>query len=191
MAGANGGPLPEAPAPTGSDSDALDSYIEANLDRFTEGSLRAAAERAGFSGDEIEKAIRRAGARRQTAPLAARARRIVLAAYAITYLVLVVGLVGRRDYSSDGGLLTLVLTIALGIALAIGLWWIGRRRTSAGLGTLLALPLVLLIAIGGICSFTSGSPFAFLDQVISGTSGPPGPPPDPALDPASVEPAMP
>jgi hypothetical protein len=175
MTGANGGSLPAVPRPTSEGAGAIDAYIEANQDRFTPDALEAALVAAGHDREAANAAIRRVASRRAAGAAKGRARRVVVIAYGLVYLVLVAGLLGGPYNYGEGTIGAVILTIMLGIALAIGLWWIGRRRTSASMGGLLVLPLVLLIAIGGICSFSSGSPFILLRQDMGDETGPTAP----------------
>jgi uncharacterized membrane protein (UPF0136 family) len=194
MAGASGGSRPAAPEPSSSDAAALDRYVEANRDRYTRDALEAALLAAGHSHEEVQAALRRAEARIDVAPTMRRARRVILIAYGLTYLVLAVGIIGYYGSDSAGIIETLILTISLGTSFAIALWWLRRRRQRAGLVGLVALPLVLLVAVAGTCMFTTWTPFLLIEQMTSGRpafEGAPGPAPDataPGPAPAPTQP---
>lgn len=139
-------------------------YFSEHLDEYTPDALRQAATQSGFSPDEIEAAYAQAVERNrkdaQTRPLRTRARWIVLAAYGLVYAVLAVAfLTGNQAYGA--GVIALgVLTVVLAIALGISFLWLRRRRASSdsmqgALMTLLAVPLVLLVAVTGLCVVTA------------------------------------
>jgi hypothetical protein len=149
---------------------ALSDYFVAHTDRYTPDALRQAASEAGFGPDEIEEAFGRSAAVRRDLeslmPVRRRARWIVLAAYGLVYAVLGVALV-TSPYSYGAGVIELViLSVVLGVALLISIVWIRRRRRASprlegALMTMLVLPIVLLVAVAGLCIATT-QPFRVL-----------------------------
>jgi len=163
-----------APAPRRGDSgfDAsfrpqiLHQYFWSNRDRFTEAALTAAAQSSGYTPDEIATAIASVAKRRAdeaaARPVKARARRYVLAAYGITFLVFAFALL--RPTAPDHSFAPVALGIlgfTMLIALLLGLAWVAGRRPSAeraegALGVMLAVPFVLLVVVAGLCVVTTG-----------------------------------
>jgi len=148
---------------------ALSEYFAKGADEYTPEALRRAASESGFSPDEIEQAYARAEERRRAndsvRPIRRRARRVVLAAYGLVYLVFAVLFLTSSNRYGGGVIALIILTIVLGIALLISVAWVNRRRPTAeqlegALATMLALPLILLVAVAGLCVASSG-PGAF------------------------------
>jgi hypothetical protein len=147
----------------------LSEYFAKGADQYTPEALRRAASESGFSPDEIEQASARAEGRRRAddsvRPIRQRARRIVLAAYGLVYLVFAVLFLTSSNRYGGGIIALIILTIVLGIALLISVTWVNRRRPTAeqlegALLTMLALPLVLLVTVAGLCA-ASARPTAF------------------------------
>ena len=167
-----------APAPRRGDSgfDAsfrpqiLHEYFWSYRDRFTEAALAASAQTSGYTPDEIAAAITSVARRRAdeaaAKPVRARARRYVLAAYAITFVLFAIAFL--RPSAPESGYLRGIGPIALGIlgftmviALLLGLAWVRSRRPPAeraesALGLMLAVPFVLLVLVAGLCVATTG-----------------------------------
>jgi len=156
MTGPNGGPAPSAPAPTEwRGTSLLESYVEANRDRYTPEALEAAMVAAGHDAEAAKAAIRRVDARRDAAPVVASARRTVYVAYGLTYLVLVMALLAAPSLYGAGVIAAGILTIVMGVALAISRYWLTRRGAPLGFGALVSLPLILLVIVGGACYATT------------------------------------
>jgi cation transport ATPase len=143
----------------------LTEYFADNQASMTHDALGRQASAKGYSEAEIEAASSAAEARR--APDAAarsRARRVILGLYLVTYLVLSAGMLMSNAFYGVGTIGLLILAVALAIALAISLAWIRRRHLDAGhdgaMATLVALPLVLLVGVAGLCLYTTG-PYLF------------------------------
>lgn len=146
----------------------LHEYFWSNRDRFTEAALVAAAQTSGYTADEIAAATGSVAKRHadETAakPVKARARRFVLAAYGITFLVFAIAFLRPGTSQAayvGGGALLLILAVAMLIALSLGLAWVASRhpaaeRAEAALGVMLAVPVVLLIVVAGLCAVTTG-----------------------------------
>jgi len=167
-----------APAPRRGDSgfDAsfrpqiLHEYFWSNRDRFTEAALAAAAQSSGYTPDEIATAIasvvRRRADEAAARPVKARARRYVLAAYGITFVVFAFALLrptapDNSYYRGFGPVALGILGFTMLVALLLGLAWVGGRRPSAeraegALGVMLAVPFVLLVVVAGLCVVTTG-----------------------------------
>jgi|RhiMetdeSRZDD1v2_1073273.scaffolds.fasta_scaffold536726_3 hypothetical protein len=149
-------------------------YMWVNRDRFTEEALAAAAQAAGYTPEEIAMAARSVAKRRAdeaaAKPVRARARRYVLGAYAITFLVFAIAFLRPNTsdalyYQGMGTFALGILGITMLIALVLGLVWIGGRRPSAeraeaALGVMLSVPFVLLVVVAGLCLATTG-PYIF------------------------------
>jgi hypothetical protein len=152
----HGDPIPPAPAPTEwRGTSLLESYVEANRDRYTPEALEAAGVAAGHDAEAVRTAIQRVGARRAAAPVNDRARGIVYAAYGLTYFGLAAALLGAPNMYGAGPIAAGILTVVLGVAFAISRYWMVRRSAPLGLGALLSLPLVLLVIVGGACYATT------------------------------------
>ena len=164
---------PDAPAPsadsrtvtpTGGHAERVATvvrYLESNRDRFTEEALMEAARGRGYPEDVLEEARARARASAGAPPLGHRARRWIQIAYLLTFAVLTVGMLAS-EYSRRYGAAyvgTVVLAVALGLALLISLWWLrwqGSKvgRSAAGAAVLLSIPVVLLVVVAGSCLAT-------------------------------------
>jgi hypothetical protein len=160
-------PEPAEPPPsttTSSRADqvsALAAYLAANHGRFTDEALDQAALDAGYPKDVLAEARAARGADPAVA-IRQRARRWVLAAYGITFLLLLVGMFANPAAGRYGGSVigAIVLTLTLGLALAIALFAVRRSRPStAGTGAMvmtgiLAIPVILLVVVAGLCVAT-------------------------------------
>ena len=152
------GPPPAFP---GQPVESLARYLEMNRDRFTDEALGRAARDAGYPDAEIDQARARVRARAAAAPVRALATGAVLGAYLITYAVLVAGMFASEYSRRYGGHVigAVILAALLGLALLISLWWLRDRagkmnEAAAGLAALLSVPLVLLVAVAGLCIST-------------------------------------
>jgi hypothetical protein len=156
MTGTDGDPIPPAPAPTEwRGPSLLESYVEANRDRYTPEALEAAMVAAGHEPEAARSAIRGVDARRAAAPANARARRVVYVAYGLTYLALVIGLLSLDSPYGGSVIAAGILTVVLGIAFAISYFWLTRRGAPLGIGALLSVPLIMLVIVGGACYATT------------------------------------
>lgn len=150
---------PEAPPPSEWGTKGVDAYIEASFDKFTPEALTAALLAAGHDAAAIAAALERAAARQVSAPVRNRARTVIRAAYALTYLVLLVGLLAGPSMYGLGFVAAIILTVLLGFAFVIAAWWVGRGDAPLGFAGLLSVPVILLVVVGGACMFTTGTPF--------------------------------
>ena len=167
MTGDTRPPAPaDAPPPATSTSradqvTALAAYLVANRGLFTDEALDQAALDGGYPKDVLAEARARAGAD-PTPAIRQRARRWVLAAYGVTFLLLVLGMFANPAARSYGGNVigTMILAFSLGLALAIALWVVRRARpspdvTGATVMTgILAIPILLLVIVAGMCVAT-------------------------------------
>lgn len=147
----------------------LEGYLWSNRDKFTEAALAHAAEAAGYGPEEIAAAAQAVARRRAdeaaAKPVKARARRYILAAYGITFLLFAIAFLRPTATQSPyvgGSLLLGILAFAMLIALLLGFVWVAARRPSAeraegALGVMLAVPFVLLILVAGLCLATTSS----------------------------------
>jgi cation transport ATPase len=136
-------------------------YIERNQARFTEEALVQAARGRGYAEDVVEEARARARANTASAPMKQRARRWILIAYLVTFAVLAIGMFTSPSGGQYGaGLIgTVVLAVTLALAFLLSMGWLGwRGRQTGGPPTgiviLLSIPVVLLIAVAGVCVAT-------------------------------------
>jgi hypothetical protein len=159
-------PTADAPPPAASTSRteqvaALAAYLAANHGRFTDEALEKAALDRGYSSDVLAEAR----AARPADPgdaIRRRARRWVLAAYGITFVLLLIGMFANPAARTYGGNVigAIVLALALGLALAIALFVVRRSRPgSAETGAMvmtgiLAIPVILLVVVAGLCVAT-------------------------------------
>ena len=138
------------------------SYLETNRARFTEEALVQAARSRGYTEDVVEEARLRARAIQDSAPTRLRARRWIVAAYALTFATLTIGMVIKGTAPGYGGMTgpgTLTLAVSLGLALLLSLGWLRSRRGHVGDGAtglivLFSVPLVLLVTVAGVCVAT-------------------------------------
>jgi hypothetical protein len=161
MTGPTEDPAPSAPTPTEwRGSSLLESYVEANRDRYTPEALATAIVAAGHDAEAARAAIGRVDARRVAAPVNKQARQLVYAAYGVTYVALVLGLLGADIMYGAGGFAAAILTVVLGVAFAISRHWLTRRSAPLGFAALVSVPLVLLVIVGGACFATTLGPSA-------------------------------
>lgn len=140
---------------------ALAAYLAANHGRFTDEALETAALDAGYPKDVLTEA-RAARAADPAFAIRQRARRWVLAAYGIVFLLLLLGMFINPAARTYGGSVigAIVLALTLGLALAIALFVVRRSRpntaeTGAMVMTgILAIPIVLLVVVAGLCVAT-------------------------------------
>lgn len=138
--------------------DQLASWVEANRTKFTEAALERSALETGYTKAEFDEAVRlasrREGERQVIKPLKGRARLMVLLGYGLVWLLFGTQfLFGPEPYLST---YQLILTMSLLVAIAISLAWIHVRRPDPdrigrALAILLAVPVVLLVAVAGLC----------------------------------------
>jgi hypothetical protein len=147
----------------------LAAYFVDHAGRFTPEALHQAARDGGFSPEEIEAADARAvtalTAAEATRPTRTLARRVVLVVYGLVYAAFAVALVTSSSLYGAGVIALVILTIVLGIALWVSLAWINRRgrktvNPDGALATMLVVPVVLLVAVSGLCVATT-RPFGF------------------------------
>jgi hypothetical protein len=158
-------PIQPTPDPGQDRVVALAAYFEQHRGAFTPEALRSAAEATGYTPAEIEAALdRTAGqaSRQAIGQVRSRARFIVLGTYGLVYVILAMALLSapNLDIYAAGEFALIVLTVVLGVALLISIWWVNSRgRPTAGLeGALMAMlvgPLILLVAIAGLCVATT------------------------------------
>jgi hypothetical protein len=140
---------------------ALAAYLAANQGRFTDAALEQAALDAGYPKDVLAEA-RAARAADPAVAIRQRARRWVLAAYGITFVLLLLGMFANPAARAYGGSVigAIVLALTLGLALAIALFVVRRSRpniaeTGAMVMTgILAIPVILLVVVAGLCVAT-------------------------------------
>jgi len=155
---------PPPSATSGSRADqvsALAAYLVANHGRFTDDALERAALDAGYPEDVLTEA-RAARSADPAVAIRERARRWVLAAYGITFVLLLLGMFINPAARTYGGSVigAIVLALTLGLALAIALFAVRRSRPNiAATGAMvmtgiLAIPIILLVVVAGLCVAT-------------------------------------
>jgi len=161
---------PEAPpGQPGWIGDPLRAWFAANRGMFTDEALVAAAIGAGHPEDVVRAALERVVDAEVSAPVRARARKLITLLYIGGYLVLSGGMVlglGTNAGLGPGPMIpvigTVFLTITLGFAFVVSRVWLGRRvRATAATGALpmlLSVPVVLWLGVSGLCVW-SGLPF--------------------------------
>jgi len=148
---------PAGPAWAGTPADRVDAlsrYMASHAERFTAEALRQAALEAGYTPEEIAAASDRVDRAAAVRPIRARARWIVLGAYALVWVLFAMVYLAR-DFAY-GPVYQGVLTISLLITLGISLLWLRWRRpdpSTVGRATavFLALPVMLLVGVAGLC----------------------------------------
>ena len=137
----------------------LQAYLEANRGRYTDDALTDALVKAGYTAESVRSELKRLAQRDAAVPIRARARWIVIALYAVGYVVLVAAMLTNptTGLSGAGAIGTVVLTIALGGAFVIAMLWL--RRIAGSLALFIALPAVLWLIVTGLCVAT-GLPFS-------------------------------
>lgn len=150
----------EPSAPTAWDQ-SLEEYFLRNRNTFTPEALTRAASVAGYTPEQIESAMLLAEARERgqdaIGPVRSRARIIVLLGYALVWVFFAIQFLvipSQNSYMGPG--LQTVLSISLLVALGLSLAWVYRMRPDAdrvgrALAILLTVPLLLLIAVAGLC----------------------------------------
>jgi len=167
-------PVPEPPTPLADGSgppadiwvrpktaDGLAWWIFDHRASFTDDALERAAIAAGYSVEAYRSARDRVDARIASTealrPVRSSAKRLVILAYAAVWAAFGLAFLSRADAPySYAGPLHAVLTVALIIGLAVSLLIIRRGRPEAGrpgraLLVFLAMPVILLIGVAGLC----------------------------------------
>ena len=156
--------LPGAPQDGEARREALATYLRTNGDAYTPDALAGAARAAGYTETEIAAALAQAGriAPGTTPEQRARARRLVVVIYAVTYLVF--GFLFLRPSPNNnygaGPIALIILAVSMGLMLLLSFWSIRRSspRTTTASGIVTALlvgPLILLVAVSGLCVATT------------------------------------
>jgi hypothetical protein len=142
-------------------ADALAEWVVAQRPSFTDAALERSAAAAGYTHEEFVSAASVADARMAEraalVPIRSTATRVVLIAYAIVWALFAVPyLLLAGSTLGAGPVLQWILTVALGITLAISLIVVrtGRpdpSRVPRAMVILLALPIVMLVGVAGSC----------------------------------------
>lgn len=155
------GELPQVPPSSPHGTKGLERYLDTNRGRFTDEALSAAAIAAGWDQSAIEAAFEASRGRTASAPIRARARRITQFLYLAGYVVLVAAMILNPAARAYGGAVigTVVLTVAMLIAFALGRLWynrkgVSRAMTGTDLSVLLLVPVILWLVVAGICVAT-------------------------------------
>ena len=150
--------------PTNDRVASLSEYFVAGAERYTPEALQRAASESGFTPDEIDEAYRRVLDRQRDEEMARPVRRrsywIVLAVYGLVYAAFAVVFLENENRESFGAVALAILTFMLGVALLISIRWVRGRRPAVeqmqrAMLTMLALPLVLLVSVAGLCVATT------------------------------------
>ena len=143
-------------------TEALAAWVADQRGAHTMAALERSALESGYTQADFDEAVRLAGKvereREVIKPLRRQARLIVLLGYALVWVFFAVQyllLPAPESYAGGSGLQT-ILTIALLVTVGISLIWIAMvkpdpDRASRALTILLAVPLVLLIGVAGLC----------------------------------------
>ncbi len=140
--------------------DQLAAWVTSNRSAYTDAALGRAAEAGGYTAEEIAAALELATSlehdREAIKPIRSKAKRAILAAYGIVWLLFAIPyLLGPTHYGSGPvlqGILTVSLLVGLGIS-AVFLRVIHPDPDRAGraLAILLVIPVVVLVGITGLC----------------------------------------
>lgn len=147
------GTPPEA-APT---EERLQAYVDANAGRFTDEAITAELVRAGYAPDAIRAVLAEAAARGQVMPPTGRAVKTILAAYAITFAILSLGMLVNAgadlgSYMPNAVVGIAILAFSLFVAFVGSLIWISSRRV-------FAIAAAVLLGISGVIGIASSPGF--------------------------------
>jgi hypothetical protein len=140
-------------------AEALAAWIADQRGAHTMEALERSALESGYTKADFDEGVRLAGKaereRQVIKPLRHQARLIVLISYAVIWLLFATQYLLGPEGSSGPGLQT-ILTISLLVTVGISLIWIAAvkpdpDRAQRALTILLAVPLVLLIGVAGLC----------------------------------------
>ena len=139
----------------------LKAYLDENRSRFTEDALKAATIEAGWDEQVVDTLLGKVRAAERSRPLRARAWRIVLILYVAAFLVLSAGMLVNPAARVYGGAVIgiVVLAVALLVTAGLGRLWLRRKGISPAMSSgdlmiLLAVPVILWLAVAGICVAT-------------------------------------
>lgn len=135
---------------------ALVDYFRQHADAFTPEALQNAAAGAGYTEGEIERAMAEVQRREGIRPIRRRAVVIVIVAYVLVWSLFAVVFLTRDFTYGAGPVLQFILTCVLIVALIVSTAWLlavrpDPTRTVRATAILLALPLVLLLGVAGLC----------------------------------------
>jgi hypothetical protein len=137
------------PAPS---AEQLAAYVAANYGRFTDAAITSELTKAGYAVEDIRAALAQAA---RTAPPSQTGRAIatILAAYALTFALLSLGMLANSSISqgsyANSAIGIMILGVSLGVALLLSLAWVGSRRIAA-------LILAVLIVLYGVGTLQAG-----------------------------------
>ena len=150
-------PVAPATPPDGETrEDSLIAWYRANGARYTQEALARVARDAGYTEAEIEAAVARGGDAVLGRSTRTRAAWVLAGLYLATFLLLVLPTtMGTQTY----GVGPIILALLLGLIGLVFFLRIRRGRsipeaTLAGFTSLLAVPVVLLLIVAGICVVT-------------------------------------
>lgn len=144
-------------ADPGSRISALADYLGAQRDAYTPEALRGAALAAGYTDAEVEEATALLTRREQARPVRRRAVAIVLVSYVVVWLLFATVYLRPPEPGMDFGVvLQGILTAALLGGLGLSALWLAFVRPDPAHALrattiLLALPMILLLGIAGLC----------------------------------------
>jgi hypothetical protein len=151
---------PGGPWQTGTRVEQLATWIEAIRPGFTDAAIERSAVAGGFTAEEFREALVLAEASQHRgeamAPIRSKAKRIILAAYGIVWLLFAIPYLVRPTTYGAGpieqGILTISLTIGLVIsAVVMRALHPDPARVGRALVILLVVPVIVLLVIGGLC----------------------------------------
>jgi hypothetical protein len=142
----------------------LTEHFVANARGHTPDALARAALGAGYTHEDVQAAFSAADARitaaEASAPTRARAQRMILVAYLLTYLVFAIVFLSQPFGFGVGPIALGILTVVMLIALGLSALWARRSKWSdqgagATVGAILSVPIILLLLVAGTCAFTT------------------------------------
>jgi hypothetical protein len=160
--------LPPMPPPVGASArrDTLVRHFVQHQDRHTRHALDQRARAARYSDNDVAAAWTvidiEDGGKVPAARFATIAKAVIVALYLATFAVFAGGssLATGTGHAMGVAALGVVLVIVGGVALrVVSLSKVVPANPLAALATLLALPLVFLVIVAGLCVITAGSTF--------------------------------
>jgi hypothetical protein len=141
----------------------LADWVGRHRQSFTNQALQRAALEAGYSAEAFEDANRvleaRENKREALGPIKTTSIRLTLVAYTIVWVGFAAVFLGNYTpsaYIPPGSVMQQILTVSLGIALGISLLLIRLGHPDPGrplraMTLLLAIPVILLLGVAGLC----------------------------------------
>ncbi len=151
---------PGGPWQTGSRVEQVAVWMQALRSSYTDAVLERSALAGGFTAEEIQQARLLADARERQheaiGPVRSRAKKIVLLAYGVVWLLFAIPYLLRESSYGFGPILQGVLTVSLLLGLLVS-WLVMRTlhpdptHVGRALTILVVVPVIVLLGISGLC----------------------------------------